>query len=157
MSFCVWCSNFILLHVSIHFPSTSYWSDSLFSIVYFCLLCYSLVDHRCMDLSLDFLSGSSESIFLFFVPVPYCFDNCSFVVCSEVSLSFLKIALEKKKIAWLFRVFKTERKKKCMLWLLRFMARMNFSFVKLWRRKKIFMLVLLLSHLKLQIYGHRAW
>ena len=64
-----------------------------------------------MDLSLDFLSGSSESIFLFFVPVPYCFDNCSFVVCFEVSLSFLKIALGKKKIAWLFRVFKTERKK----------------------------------------------
>ena len=31
------------------------------------------------------------------MPVPYCFDDCSFVVCSEGSRSSLKIALEKKK------------------------------------------------------------
>ena len=37
-------SNFILLHVAVQFPSTTYWRDCLFSIVYLCLLCHRLVD-----------------------------------------------------------------------------------------------------------------
>ena len=31
------------------FPSTTYWRDCLFSIVYPCLLCHRLGEHRCME------------------------------------------------------------------------------------------------------------
>ena len=48
-------SNFIILHVAVHFFSTTYLRDCLFSIVYSCLLCQMLTDHRCMGLFLDFL------------------------------------------------------------------------------------------------------
>ena len=59
------CSSFILLHVAASFPSTTYWRDCLFSIVYPCLLCHRLVDHRCVGLSLGFLSCSIDLYFCF--------------------------------------------------------------------------------------------
>jgi len=34
------CSNFILLHVAVHFPSTTYQRDYLFSVVYSCIICH---------------------------------------------------------------------------------------------------------------------
>ena len=35
----VWeCSSFLLFHAAVQFPSTTYWTDWLFSIVYVCLL-----------------------------------------------------------------------------------------------------------------------
>ena len=37
------------------FPSTTYWKDCLFSIVYSSLLCHRLIDHKCMGLLLGFL------------------------------------------------------------------------------------------------------
>ena len=60
------CSSFILLHVA-HccFLSITYWTDCLFSTVQSCLLCHWLVDHTSVGLSLDFLSCSNWSIFLF--------------------------------------------------------------------------------------------
>ena len=69
------CSNFIILHVAVQFSSTIY---SLFSILYSCLLCHRLIDCRCMGLFLGFpISLIYISVF---VPVSYCFDDCSFVV-----------------------------------------------------------------------------
>ena len=56
------------------FPSTTYWRDCLFSIVYPCLLCHRLVDHRCMGLSLGFLS---------------CFIDLCFCFCASTILSWL--------------------------------------------------------------------
>ena len=47
------------------FPSTTYWRDCLFSIVYSCLVCHGFVDHRCMDLSLNFPFGSIALRFSF--------------------------------------------------------------------------------------------
>ena len=35
-----------------YFPSTTCWKDCLFSIVYSCLLCQRLIDHRCVGLFL---------------------------------------------------------------------------------------------------------
>ena len=46
------------------FPSTTYRRDCLFSIIYPCLLCHRLVDHRCVGLPLGFLSCSID-LFLF--------------------------------------------------------------------------------------------
>ena len=65
------------------FPSTTYWRDCLFSMVYSRLLCHRLIDHRCVGLLLDFLSHSTD-LYSVFVPVSYCFDYFSFVVESEV-------------------------------------------------------------------------
>ena len=51
------------------FPSISYCRDCLFSIVYSCLLCHRLGDHRCVGLSLDLLSFSIDLYFcVFFFP-----------------------------------------------------------------------------------------
>ena len=75
-------SNFIVLHVAVHFFSTTYLRDCLLSIVYSCLFCQVLTDRRCMGLFLVF-----RFYFVFymsvFMPVPY-FDFCSFVVQCEI-------------------------------------------------------------------------
>ena len=51
------CSNFILLNIVIQFSQHHFW-DCPLSIVYSCLLCYRLTDHKCVGLFLDFLSYS---------------------------------------------------------------------------------------------------
>ena len=45
------------------FPTTTYWTGCLFSIVYFCLLCHRLVGCRCVGLILGFLSCSTDLYF----------------------------------------------------------------------------------------------
>ena len=52
--FCKWLSSF---------PSTTYWRNFLFSIVYSCVLCHRLVEHKCLGLFLGFLFCS---IYLYF-------------------------------------------------------------------------------------------
>ena len=49
------CSNFILLHVLFQFSQQHlcYWRDCLFSIVYSCILCHRLINHRCVGSFLD--------------------------------------------------------------------------------------------------------
>ena len=42
------------------FPSATYWTDCLFSIVYSCLLCCILIDHRCGGLFLGSLICSID-------------------------------------------------------------------------------------------------
>ena len=59
------CSNFILLHVAVQFSSTTCWKDYLFFIVYSCLLCHRLIDHRCKGLFLGFLSCYTDLYFCF--------------------------------------------------------------------------------------------
>ena len=51
------CSNLMQLS---NFPITTYWRG-----VYCRLFCHGLVDHRCMSLSLDFLSFSIDLYFCF--------------------------------------------------------------------------------------------
>ena len=63
------CSNFILSS----FPSTAYWRDCLFSIIYPCLLFHRLIGHKCMSLFLGclfclidiYISGFCASTILF--------------------------------------------------------------------------------------------
>ena len=47
------------------FPNTIYWRDCLFSAIYSCLLCHRLIDCRCMDLFLDFISYITEAYVCF--------------------------------------------------------------------------------------------
>ena len=59
------CSNSILLHVSVQFSQHPLVMRLSYSIVHFCLLCHRLIDHRCMGLSLGFLSCSIDLCFCF--------------------------------------------------------------------------------------------
>ena len=56
---------------------------SIYSIISSYLLCHRLGNHRCVGLSLDFLSCLIAYISVF-VPVSYYFYDCSFVVYCEV-------------------------------------------------------------------------
>ena len=61
--FCIWlkeCSNFIDLHVTVQLSNITCWRDCLFSIVYSCLLCWRLIDCRCMSLFLGPLCCSID-------------------------------------------------------------------------------------------------
>ena len=62
------CSSFILFYMS-GFPSTPYWRDCLFSIVYTCLLCHRLIAHKCVGLFLFCPVGAICFIPLTCVPV----------------------------------------------------------------------------------------
>jgi len=52
-------------------------------IIYFCLLCCRLIDLKWVGLFWAFYSVSVINVIVF-VPVPYCFGYCSFVVYSKV-------------------------------------------------------------------------
>ena len=73
------CSNLILLHVAVQFSQHQFLKRVFFSVIYSYFLCSRLIDHRRVGLFPGFLSCSIISISVF-VPVPYCLDDCSFVV-----------------------------------------------------------------------------
>ena len=58
------CPNFILSHFAVQFFQ-HHLLKSLFSTVCSCLLCHTLVDHRCLGLFLGFLSFSIDLYFCF--------------------------------------------------------------------------------------------
>lgn len=60
-------SRFILLHTAVQFSQYHLLRRCLSPIVYSCLLCYRLIDHISMGVSV-------------FVSVSYCLNYCSFVV-----------------------------------------------------------------------------
>ena len=47
------------------FPSTTFWKDCPFSIVYSCLLCQTLITHRCMGLPLGAFFCSTDPFVCF--------------------------------------------------------------------------------------------
>ena len=83
-------------------PDTTCWRDCLFPIVYFCLLCGRLIDHRCVGLFLD-------SVFCSIVPYFYFCANIMLfwliylwsIVWSPDLFFFLRIALEILGPLWL--------------------------------------------------------
>ena len=83
------CSNLILLHVAVQFSQDHLLKrlSSLHCIIL--LLCHTLVNCMCLGL-FDFVwvymtfCPVPLTYIHVFVPVPYCFDYCSFVVYSEV-------------------------------------------------------------------------
>ena len=78
--------SFIYIQLS-SFPSTTRWTNCLFPILYSCLLCWRLIDHRFLGLFLG-------SLFCSIVPyiclgqIPPCLDCCSFLILSEVWESY---------------------------------------------------------------------
>ena len=80
------CSNFILLHIAVQFFQHNLLKRKSF--VFNCIFLPCLSKVRCPQVH-GFISGFSvlfhQSVFLvFFLPLPYCLDCCSFVVQSEV-------------------------------------------------------------------------
>ena len=53
-------SYLILLHEAVQYLRIIYWSDCFFSIIYSCLLCHRVIDHKCMGLFLGFLFCSTD-------------------------------------------------------------------------------------------------
>ena len=71
-----------LIHTQLSsFHTTTCWRDCHFSIIYFCLFYQRLIGHWCGFISeCPILFHRSMSVF---VPIPCCFDYCSFVVLSK--------------------------------------------------------------------------
>ena len=73
--FFVWISSF---------PSTIYWRDYLFPIVYSWRSFWRLIDFACMSLFLGFLFCPIGVYVYFFLPVSYCFYYYNFVIYFEM-------------------------------------------------------------------------
>ena len=73
------CSNSFFYMLLSSFPSTTYWRDCLFSIVYSCLLCWRSIDH---DMGIYFwaLYSFPLAYVLVFMLVSCCFSYYSFIV-----------------------------------------------------------------------------
>ena len=99
------CSSFIDLHVAVsRFPSTTCWKACLFPILYSFLLCWRLIDHRCLGLFLGSLFCSIGLSVL--VTVPHCLDYCSFVILSEILESYAScFVFFPSGLLWQFWVF----------------------------------------------------
>ena len=75
------CSPVVVYIQLSSFPRTTYWRGYLFSIVYLCLLCHRLDDHKCVSLALNIYILFHWSVFLFlcqhdtgFFFFPVCFN-----------------------------------------------------------------------------------
>ena len=96
------CPNFIVLHVALWLSQDHLLKDYLFSIVYSYLLYHRLT------VICGFISGLFGPVVYvsFFVPIPCCFDYCSFVVQSEVRKGYTTSSvLLFSGLLWQFWVF----------------------------------------------------
>ena len=80
------------------FPSITYWRDCLFPIVYSCLLCHRLIDHKCVALFLGFLPFSIDLVVCFcastitlLIPVAFQYSLKSGSVIPELCSSFSRL------------------------------------------------------------------
>ena len=99
------CSNFIPLHAAVQFSQHHLLNQTIFFyIVYSFLLCHRSVNYRHLGLFLGFLPCFINLYFCFsvFVPVLYCFGNCSFVIWSEVADWLLQLRFCFSRLLWLF-------------------------------------------------------
>lgn len=83
------------------------WNDYPFSTELPGQLCQKLNVYTRVGLFLDSLSNSVSFIyFSVFMPTPYCFDYCSFIVSVEIRYceSFLQLCFSFQKLFWLFLV-----------------------------------------------------
>ena len=74
-------SNLIFFPCSYPVFPVPFVEETVFPTWYSCLLWYRVINHRCMGLFLGFVSCSIDLYFCF-VPVLYCFDDCSFALFS---------------------------------------------------------------------------
>ena len=89
----------ILIHVAIQFNQHQLLKRLFSSVAYSCLLCHTSVNHMNVDLFLGSCCIPLTYVSVF-VPVPYCFNYCSFLVKFEIIsmissplFFFLKIVL----------------------------------------------------------------
>ena len=55
------CVLTLLIYMRLsNFPSTACWRDCLFPVVYSCLLCWRLIDHRCVGQKLIFILSAEK-------------------------------------------------------------------------------------------------
>ena len=80
------CSSFTDLHAAVQFPQHHLLKRLSFSILYSCLPCQRLIDHKCLGLFLGSLFCSIGLSVL--VPVPHCLDDFGFVMLPEVWESY---------------------------------------------------------------------
>ena len=77
------CSWLILLLIAVQFSQHPLIVETVFAPLYILTSFVILGGQKCVDLSLDFYPVPPIHISVF-VPVPYCFDACSFAVQSKV-------------------------------------------------------------------------
>ena len=79
------CSSFTLLHGAVQFSSTPGTEKKRPSFLHYILdsFCCILIDHKCIGLFLGYFC-STDLCICFFLPTPYHFDYCSFVVEPKV-------------------------------------------------------------------------
>ena len=116
VNFCACCKSiflFYILHIKYFifyillssFPSTTYWRGCLFLITCFFLIYYRLIDHRCMDLFLGFLSCSTD-LYVCFCPSTIQFWWLQ--ICSidwSQGAWFFQLSFSFSRWLWLFRVY----------------------------------------------------
>ena len=66
------------------FPAPLIEETLFFSAIFSCLLCCRLIDRKCLRVYFWALYTVPLIYVSDFVPIPYCFDYCSFVIQSEV-------------------------------------------------------------------------
>jgi len=97
----LWC-DFFLLCMPVF--STLYWRDCPFSVVCSSLLCCRLFICACVC----FWAFSSVPLIRVpaFLPLPYCFDHCSFTVLLKIrECDTLPLYYSSSRLLWLFRSF----------------------------------------------------
>ena len=99
------CSNFILLHVAVQFPSTTYWRGYLCSTVYSCLLCQIKGNHRCIGLFLGFPSCPIGLYFCFCASAILFWWLCLCSIIRSQEGWFLQLHSSFSRPLWLLRVF----------------------------------------------------
>ena len=108
----VWgCVPVSLIYMQLsRFPITTYWKDCLFTILYSCLLCWRLIDHRCVGvfLGIQFSSIGLHVCFwyhtvLMTADLSYCLKSGK--VMPPGWFLFLRIALEILGLLWFIWIF----------------------------------------------------
>jgi len=69
------------------FPAPLAEKNVFFPILCSCLLCWRLIDHRCLGLFLDSLFCSIGLYICFLVPGPHCLDDCGFVILKSGTIT----------------------------------------------------------------------
>ena len=80
------CSNCIDLHAAVQL-SQCHLLKRLFPVLYSCILCQRIIDHRCTSYFWTLWSVPLIRM-TGFVPILHCFNYCAFVVLSEIWESY---------------------------------------------------------------------
>ena len=97
------CSSLIDLHAAVQFCQ-HHLPKRLFPISYSCLLCWRLINCRCLGLFIGSLFCSIDPYASFYTKI-HCVDYCSFVILSKVWESYVPCFFSPSGLLWQFWVF----------------------------------------------------